>query len=596
MRNGGKNMRKRFFALSMVLVLVVSAITGCGNDSGSETKTSEVISQTSDKQADNSQTEGEGEGTSSSGFSEVAYQRYDEEITVTAPLLLLEPDATVPDGYTPETNEYIRLFKEELNINLEFEWIVETEFEAKWGVTVASGKLPDVFGGYSDYNDLKEQGALYDLSGVYEEYASETTRAFFDSGYELQMKQDGAMYSLARVDVDTYAEAGVMYYRKDWLDQLNLKVPETIEELEAVMAAFSEADLGGTGGAVYAANKGFYGQGLADFTPIFTAYGSAPSYDYWFEKDGEVISSITQDETYAVLETLNKWYKNGWINQDFASIDVWASSSPIVTDIVAGKYGIVPGSWWIPNWPLNEQKLDDPDAEWVAGPALTVQGYEAAVVKNGDDGRVMARSCVSAKSEHPEALIKMMNLYLEALLCVDNPTVAGTPREGWGKPENGFVYQWLPFRAYYGNTLIDNFTLMNTLIDEGRDELKEDEIPFNTEFYDLWAKYQTYRENPDDAIAWGMYYSRVDKNGGLGTMYNTREDLPTLLNLVDVNRIYRSFEQYAGVLTTLRDETFLKMIMGETPLSEWNNFVSQWKSLGGDAIYDEVMEVINESQ
>lgn len=585
-------MKKKLFAFCMILLLATSTIAGCGNDAGKETKTGDTSG---------SRTKGEsGGGTGSVGISDASSQRYEEEITVTAPLLLLEPDAKVPDGYTPETNEYIRLFKEELNINLEFEWIVESEYEQKWGVTVASGNLPDLFRGQSDYNDLKEQGALYDLREVYEEYASDLTRAYFDSGYKLLTEiDDGAMYALARVDEDTYSEAGVMYYRKDWLDQLGLEVPETIEDLENVMAAFSKADLGGTGGAVYPANKGFFGQGLADFTPIFVAFGSYPSYDFWFEEDGEIISSITQDETYEALALLNKWYQNGWINQDFASIDVWASSSPIVTDIVAGKYGIVPGSWWIPNWPLNEQKLDDPSAEWVAGPVPTVEGYEAAVVKNVAAGKVQAYNCVSAKSEHPEALIKMMNLYLETKLCINNPTVEGTEKEGWGMPENGFVYSWLPFQAYYGNTLIDNYELVNKLIDEGSDNLdglSEDEIPYNTEFYDLWTNSLAYQEDSSDALAWGMYYSRVARDGGLGTTYYMRENFLNLTNVMDMNHVYSSAMQYESVLTTLRDETFLKMIMGETPLREWDNFVSQWKSLGGDAIYDEVVEVMNASE
>lgn len=46
----------------------------------------------------------------------------------------------------------------------------------------------------------------------------------------------------------------------------------------------------------------------------------------------------------------------------------------------------------------------------------------------------------------------------------------------------------------------------------------------------------------------------------------------------------------SGEMEKLRDSTFLSMIMGETPISDFDNYVSQWKSLGGDDIGKEVNE------
>ncbi len=46
----------------------------------------------------------------------------------------------------------------------------------------------------------------------------------------------------------------------------------------------------------------------------------------------------------------------------------------------------------------------------------------------------------------------------------------------------------------------------------------------------------------------------------------------------------------SGELNKLRDSTFTSMIMGETPISEFDTFVEQWKAQGGDEIAQEANE------
>ena len=43
-------------------------------------------------------------------------------------------------------------------------------------------------------------------------------------------------------------------------------------------------------------------------------------------------------------------------------------------------------------------------------------------------------------------------------------------------------------------------------------------------------------------------------------------------------------------LDKLRNNTFLSMVMGETPVSDFDKFVEQWKAQGGDEIAKEVNE------
>ena len=54
-----------------------------------------------------------------------------------------------------------------------------------------------------------------------------------------------------------------------------------------------------------------------------------------------------------------------------------------------------------------------------------------------------------------------------------------------------------------------------------------------------------------------------------------------------------TMESKWATLQKLEAETFLQIITGEKPVDEFDNFVNQWKSLGGDTITEELTEMIN---
>lgn len=78
---------------------------------------------------------------------------------------------TRPDC-TPETSTAVKKLKEDLNINLIYDWIVNADqYDEKFGAELAAGNLPDVFMvGPNDFEDLASQGGLADLTEAYETY------------------------------------------------------------------------------------------------------------------------------------------------------------------------------------------------------------------------------------------------------------------------------------------------------------------------------------------------------------------------------------------------------------------------------------------
>ncbi|MDI9498899.1 MAG: extracellular solute-binding protein [Bacillota bacterium] len=106
---------------------------------------------------------------------------------------------------------------------------------------------------------------------------------------------------------------------KDWLDELGLDVPETIEDWENMFAKFKEKEPEGWpllvwGGAAYGSN------GLFEITGAFiSAFDIGPLF---FLKDNQIQFGPATPEYKDYLLLMADWYKKGYINDDFPSMDV----------------------------------------------------------------------------------------------------------------------------------------------------------------------------------------------------------------------------------------------------------------------------------
>lgn len=168
-------------------------------------------------------------------------------------LKILQPSGSlgnvkpVADRFTAETGikvEYLEVPLGEITQKILLESVAKTgSFDIA---------LPATFG----LPDLAESGILVNL----DQYASKYEPAAFqeDALYSTGDYYKGSLYGY-QTDGDTY----VMFYNKDWLEDpeenrrfsdkhgYELKVPDTWEELDAMMAHFHRPDEGMYGGALY---------------------------------------------------------------------------------------------------------------------------------------------------------------------------------------------------------------------------------------------------------------------------------------------------------------------------------------------------------
>ena len=230
-------------------------------------------------------------------------------------------------------------------------------------------------------------GLLEDITVPLLEYASEYTRKYLTGDYSYLLDaatKDGKYYGIT--NGFSYQDGADMFWiRKDWLDKLNLKAPETLEDLEAIMEAFKTQDPDGNGVddtyaiAMNASSQNAWQWTLGNaFFNMFNAYPNA-----WYENSkGEIESGLFGEEarerTRAALEKAAEYYQKGYIAQDFATMDFDMQNQ----DIFNGKCGIFVGDVWASYWPLNLHLDVDPEADWIAVPVVSGPYGEGKVARD----------------------------------------------------------------------------------------------------------------------------------------------------------------------------------------------------------------------
>ncbi|MDU5144531.1 MAG: extracellular solute-binding protein [Paenibacillus dendritiformis] len=549
--------RNTIFIWTLLLSLVfVSTLAGCGSKQGASPPGGETPAAAEENE-----------------ISADPLWKYPEPVKVTQVIGYGAPeDPKTPKGTTPATNAYLKKLKEMLNIEVEFLWQVPSDqAQQKFSLAIASGDLPDVFEiGITDYEKFKEDDMLEDLTEAYEKYASPELKAYVeaDGGKTLEMyKIDGKILALPNFE-DPFMSAQILWLRKDWLDKLKLGVPQTMDELERVAEAFVNQDPDGNGkkdtyGIAF--NKDLISWGF-DARGFFYSMGAYPKA--WIKNaEGALVPGEIQPETKAALERMNQWYSKGLIDKEFAFKDI----DKVVEDVVAGKVGISFGEWWYPNWPLNMNRDQNPEAEWIAVPIPSYDGKPGqTLIPSQRLSRIYA---VRKGYEHPEAIIKMANFYLE----LEKPKYKDEV-----KAENGYVYNWYQPRFYNPFDFETAYTEVNEALKNKQEQIALDN-PTSVEVFEAATKYLQ-----GDQSMWGMYTSRAAEDGGWGITRQLRGK-PYVVNEFYGTATPTMTEKSAS-LNKMTDEMFTKMIMGSAPISEFDKYAESWKKLGGQDIIDEVNE------
>ena len=551
-------MNKKLLAGLLIATIMVSGLSGCTPKDTTQEVSTEVK-------------------TASELFDENG--KYKEMITVTGIGSYgggTAEDPNFPKDVTIEKFPYLDALRENLNINFERLWLAPAEqFAQKFGVAMASGDLPDIMQVSSvDYEILKENGQLADLSGTLQ-YANDTLKEYLSkdpSVLESLKEPDGKLYVIPQY-FDTRREMNMLYIRQDWLDELGLQVPKTVEELEQVMKAFMEKKNAKQGIALSGSSVVDWGN---DVRGLLNMFGAAPGA--WLDQGGKLVAGEVQPEAKDGLTMLAKWYKDGLINKEFVTMDVGKAQQ----GIIAGETGIIVGPWWLYESCMNLAMQKDPAAKWTTAPIPSFEGKGKPMVPRVAVAKYFV---VNSECKNPEALVKLMNFSIESNLNAKEYV------------KKGYKWQWDP--GYY----VDPFDIQ-TVYDKFNKALEADPTATGEAPADFTEQEKSWWDDMDDFIEYtkGNTALAKDKEGIFGVInariYNKGGWAAAMEFAKPENVMYNEFygaptetmKEKSSTLSKLRDETYLKIIMGELPIDAFDKYVEDWTKLGGEEITQEVNE------
>lgn len=550
---------KRIFAMLLVLTIVLA--TGCSSQTNNQTSSSNSTN-TEDK------------------ASTTPLGKYNSLVTYTLGKMTAS-DPRMPDGDTWENNAYTRYIKEKLNIqNIDsFEANGGPAYDQKVALAIASETIPDVMivSDVSTVKQLVENDMVEDLTNAYKLCTTDRIKDIYNSydGIFDDVTFDGKLMALPSTNISSGCE--LLWLRKDWMDKLGLSDPKTLDDVENIIQQFIDKDPGGNGegktiGLVATSDVcGAYGREYS-LDPIFGLYGAYPKH--WIKgSSGEVIYGSTAPEMKPALAKLAEMYKKGLLDKQFAI----RTEDDISGLLINGTCGAFFGPWWAAKSPLINCYKQNKNANW--------QPYIAPLDENGKLKTYSQQPAyewvvVRKGYEHPEVIMKIVSLIFDYQRYTDKDATE----------INEYVRKGVTRNTIPININVDYNDAVVKLSEHVSAALKNPSkvsslLSLEKSYYDAC---KSYVDNPESATpdAWANYVSRITASS-LCKSDAIQEIKPVFFGQTESMKL-----KWAN-LEKLEQETFLKIITGESPVNAFDNFVEAWNAQGGREITEEVRQIVN---
>ncbi|MCA0755852.1 extracellular solute-binding protein [Paenibacillus sp. N4] len=482
-------------------------------------------------------------------------------------------DNKFKNGETIEDNVHTRWAKEKFGIDFKVDWSVGTgeAYDTRLRLLLNSNdKLPDVFtlNNPTLENQVVDSGKVMDIGEAFEEYASPRLKELYAQYPEIwnTVTYDGLHYGLPTFNA--VSSFSVLWIRQDWLDQLGLKPPATVEEMETVMDAFVNKDPDGNGqkdtiGLSLSLKKGVTAVKDTYMVSSDFLFGQAAIPTYWTEAaDGTLQYGSIQPTVKEGLVKLSEWMSKGYLDKDAGIMD----EAKAAESFVQGKSGMVFGPTWMATYPFNQ------DMEFDYRPIPVPAGVDGKV-GFGSEPQSSVRFYFNKDFKHMDAFFDYLDAIMGPGFYDPDSEFANGWAEGYdyvmvdGEP----VYEqdkipggWIDVKKYsiYGNDIQTPKKELEVMAKLGRGETPE--TPYEKYFSarpKKWAEAAAVLETYlDDAAVFDRYTG------------------PPTATMVQKGELLRRME----------NEMFMEIIYGQTSPDAFDAFVEKWKSSGGDEITKEV--------
>jgi len=506
------------------------------------------------------------------------YSPLKEEITLT--IGRAEDERSVyKNGETSSDNYVIQFFSKTLNTKFDIAWgVTGTDaYKQKVSLQIATGDIPDLMVvDEPQLRQLVKAGMVADLTDAYAQYASELLRDSYATTNGIALESatfDGKLRAIPNINPGADG-INLLYVRADWMEELGLSEPKSMDDVTNIVKTFKEKK--NSTGLVCSKEIVKLENNPYGMDSLFALYGSYP--EMWIEDgSGKIMYGSIAPETKTALEEIAKLVENGVIDRDFVVRDT-TQCEELVT---SSQGGIFFGPWWTLQWPLVNMNKTDPEPRWnlYAIPLDDSEKFNTHMINPTKQYLVLRKD-----HENPEAAAEAVIKYTNLGRYLDWANGLPVP-EGYDPSDASPGWPIGILLTTYDDK--EQFAINVQAVIDGEKDYEE-LSPFHKVLYDNYLEveekgvYEVYQEKSVNEWAWVVATKVIVENEeNLNRVFaSTYSKSPTM-------------DKKWATLEKLEDEIFLQIILGEKDISAFDDFVSQWKQLGGDEITQELIDMKN---
>ncbi|MGO4495792.1 ABC transporter substrate-binding protein [Paenibacillus sp. 2RAB27] len=420
-------------------------------------------------------------------------------------------------------------------------------------VLLATGDLPDMieYNWQGDFPGGPEKaikdGYILKLNDTIDKFAPNLKKYLKEHPeVDKQVKTDnGSYYVFPFIRGDDYLRVfqGPIV-RKDWLDELGLPVPETIDDWYTTLKAFKEKKGATAPFSVVSVPRPFQESGNGAFAEAFNVVR-----DFYIDDNGAIKFGPAEKGFKDYLATFHKWYAEGLIDKNFATADGKALDANIAsgaTGVTVQNAGGGIGKWQ----PLITAK--DPKGVLIGAPYPVLKKGDVPFYGQKDPANAPGGSvAITASSKNIELAAKMLDYgYSEAGHMYFNFGTEGTSY----KMEN-------------------NYPKYTDLVMNNPDKLAP------AQALSLYIRGNYNGPFVQDKRYIEQYLAMQTQRDAVSTWSKTNVDKHKLPPITATPEESTELAKIMTDLNTLVDEMTLKIILGTEPVDSFEKYVEKFNNV-----------------
>lgn len=498
--------------------------------------------------------------------------------------LLMRGDANV---ITQDDFWFFDFCEKFLNVKFDVQAVDSSVFKEKLATMMAGGDMPDMMmcsatlGGADVYQYGAEDGILLKLD-EYKEYAPNFWSILDDQAWlkPVLTSKDGHMYGFSNIRINNGESMGIFTVTNvQWLENLGLDMPTTLDEFHDMLIAFRDEDANGNGDPTDEIPwEASWQSGYPE--PMFVGWAFGLN-GYWWD----TFDVTTKEGYYApyapqykdIISFIKQCWDEGLIQDTFFSGDNSSNCAFGQSNTDNTYYGF---------------SVDVHPTELTSNPDL-YECYMAQIPVIADESieRTTWKGLpldlytwtINAKCENPEVAVKFCDFWYDPYwaVCYAYGPEYGTEYDLY---DNGWSYDYETQKFSYP-TNTDNQTNFghyhNTIMDGANFGLETGtaERMWNTEWHEI------VDEETKATFGYKFNQSLLTNNAP----YEVLQPLDFAVMTPEQNETYST---YSNACTTYFKAQMPLFITGERSMDEWDDFLAELDAKGGQEMNNLVKELV----